>query len=687
MPWASVVLTPGGNVEQTATLNQAGYLRTENGRFKAGLFQKLGGWEKFVDAVFGGTPKSLWAWLDLNAIKRLSVATTTGVTVVASGVLSDITPQTFQSDFAPDFSTTIGSRIVEIDDPNVNGITTDVVIELRTPIAVGGIILSGSYPVVEIVGASTYRIEAQTEALSTEANGGVVPEFNTTTGSSIVGVDLVGHDQTDGNEVVFPIATPVGGLTVLGKYVVTDIVDGDTFEINASEAASSNASADMNGGDAQIIYYIALGPAPSGIGYGVGPYGEGGYGKGTSGTGVQTGTPLGAVDWTQDNWGEILIATPQGGGIYYWQPGTGFQNLSIIPEGPLYNAGAFVSMAQQQIIAYGSTVNAREAGGIGAYQDPLLVKWSDIGDFFEWDQLPENFARQYRIPTGSKCVGGAASKNRNLIWTDLDLHAFVYNGGDSVYTPNRVGSNCGLIGVHAWAQQADTVYWMGVGNFFSYAGSGVTPIPCSVWDAVFQDLHPDHQHKTVAASNSDFTELWWFYPSLLGGGTLDKFAKYNVIESTWDNGSMDRCAWIDRSVLGNPIGASSAGILYSHEKGFDDDGNPLMPVFETGDFYIDEGEDFVFIDEIFPDFKWGLHGGSETAQIRVTLLCRDFPGDTVREYGPFVTGKATPSINPAASDGTRIRTKQVALRVDSIDVGSFWRLGKVRFRYSPDGRR
>jgi hypothetical protein len=688
MPRGEVVLVPGANVERTPTLNQTGYLRTAMGRFKDGLFQKLGGWTKYFSGAFPGTVKSLWAWQDLNQIKWLSVASTTAVTVVATGVPQVITPQVLQSDFTPDFSTTNGSNSVEVVDPNISGLTTDVVVEFRTPISVGGLILSGTYSIATITGADSYTIEAGANATATVANGGAVPEFVTTTGSATVAVNLNDHGQTRGNIVVFPVATSVGGVTVQGKYTVTAVNSVNQFTITASTAATSNATVSMNAGDARINYHIALGPTASGVGYGVGGYGEGAYGKGTSSTGVQTGTPITADDWTQDNWGEILIACPKSMGIYYWQPGTGYQNLALIPNGPLFNDGAFISMAQQQVIAWGSSIDARIGGGIGIYQDPLLVQWSTIGDFFDWEPRADNFARNLRIPTGSRCVGGGATKNRNLIWTDLDVYTLNFNSGDSVYTPNRVGSNCGLIGMHAWAQYADTVYWMGVGNFFSYSGSGVAPLECPIWDAVFQDINPTYQHRVVAGSNGDFSEIWFWYPSLASNGELDKGVKYNVTQGTWDFDIPPRCAWVDRSVLGNPIGASNAGIVYSHESGFDDDGNPITPIMETGDFYLSEGQDFCFIDEVWPDFKWGPFGGSETAQIQVTLLCRDEPGEDYREYGPFVVNKSSPFISPFDSDGiTRPRARQAALRVSSIDVGSFWRLGKIRFRYAVDGRR
>jgi hypothetical protein len=764
MPRADVILKPGANVEQTPTLNQAAYLRTLYGRFKAGLFQKLGGWTKYVDGSFAGTIKSLWGWQDLNTIKRLSVATTTSVTVVTSGTLTDITPQVLETDGPPVISTTAADATVSITDANTSGLTTDDWVYFRTPVSVGGIILSGIYQIATITGATSYTIEAQADATATRANlaisaitnanpgvvtytgadniangdliyiygvsgmtqvngfvftvanlnvgantfelsgvdttaygvytangtisFAIVPEFTTTNGSATVAVRLADHAQVVGGTVVFDLATVVGGVTIQGKYTVTSVTSADIFNITANAAATSAATAMMNSGDVGLSYYIALGPLGGGVGYGLNDYGEGPYGLGGAGSGVQTGDLLQATDWTQDNWGEILLACPEGGAIYYWQPGSGFQNLGIIGAGPFYNDGMFISMAQQQVIAWGSSIDARTAGGIGIYQDPLLIQWSDIGNFFQWTPAAANFARNFRVPTGSKCRAGAAGKNRNLVWTDLDLYAGTFNGSQSVYSWNRVGSNCGIIGKHAWAQQADTAYWMGVGNFFSYAGSGVQPVPCDVWDAVFQNLHPDYQHRSVAGSNSDFTEIWFFYPSLTGGGALDKAVKYNVIERTWDFDLPPRCAWLDRSVLGNPLGATAGGLVYKHESGYDDDNVPINSLLETGDFYIDDGREFVFIDQIIPDFSWGVYGGSQTAQILVTLLVRnpEDPSEQI-EYGPYVCSQSTPEISPSNPDGTRPRAQQIAMRIESVDTGSFWRLGKVRFRYSPDGRR
>jgi hypothetical protein len=691
MPWGTVKLIPGSNSELTPTYNRAGYVHTALGRFKAGVFQKIGGWLKFFNGVISGVPKALHAWQDLNEVKRLAVGSTTTVTVLTpAGLPTIITPQTLDTDPSLDFTTTMGSATVEIvDDQLTDSLTLDVSVYFRVPVSIGGIVLSGLYQITRITGADSYEIEALTAATATEANAGTVPEFTTTSGSASINVELVDHGQIVGNIVVFDEPTTVGGVIVQGKYTVTTVVDADNFTITGGSSASSNDTVMMNSGDAGFTYYIALGPLPAGVGFGLGGYGDGGYGLGTSGTGVQTGTPITATDWTLDNWGEILFACPERGGIYYWQPNTGFQNLKLIGTGPLFNKGMFASMGQQQIIAFGSSIDARIGGGIGIYRDPLLLQWCDVGNFLTWMPTAANFARNYRIGTGSEIIAGAATKNRNLIWTDLGVWSMVWNGSQSAYSINNVGGNCGIVGMHAWCVSGDTVFWMGKGNFFAYAGSGVQPVPCTVWDDVFQDLDTTNQHKCQAGSNTDFTEVWFFYPSIQDGtGECSRFAKYNTVEQTWDIGPMARAAWIDRSVLGNPIAITPSGIIYYHEMGNDDDNNALVPEMLTGDFMIDEGEDFAFIDEIIPDFRWGLKNGtSQDAQINITLYVRDNPGEEAREYGPFLVTKDSPSFCPASAiDFTRPRGRLAQLEVSSSDVGSFWRLGAVRFRYAPDGR-
>jgi len=245
-----------------------------------------------------------------------------------------------------------------------------------------------------------------------------------------------------------------------------------------------------------------------------------GYGLGGGAGPDMTGTPIQATDWTLDNWGELLIATPESGGLYYWGPNSGFTNMSLVVDAQIHSTGSFVSQAQQQIIVYGASVNAWDPttqnsgiAGIGIYQDPMLIQWSDLGNFFQWVADITTQAGNFRVPLGSKLVGACATKNRNLFWTDLDLWSGSYVNQPGIYQHNPVGTRCGLIGKHAFTQFADAVYWMGQNNFFVYAGAGVTVIPCSVWDKVFQDLDA----TWLGQRTRDAFELALRQPNALGG--------------------------------------------------------------------------------------------------------------------------------------------------------------------------
>jgi hypothetical protein len=682
MPFGGVKLIPGINVERTPTANEAGYAASQLIRWRDGLAQKMGGWANFYPLAVGGVPRALHAWQDLNQTNRLAVGTTTELDVITGSNLKSITPQTLLSDFPPDFTTTLGSPVVEIDDPNISTVTAFDSVFFNTPISVGGIILSGLYPIETVTGTTSYTVRAATNATAAVANGGAVPEFTTTSGSANVSVAFEDHGLSTvapENTIVFPIPTAGNGVTIEGLYAVGTVTSVDAFVIPSSTQATASGSFDMNGGDAQLLYYISLGPPPAGVGFGIGGYGLGGFGTGVAQT-VQQGTPITAEDWTLNNWGQLLLACPKDGGIYYWDPTGGFNNVSLISSGPIFNRGMFVSTSAQILIAFGSTVTQQ----IGVLQDPMLVQWSDSGNFFDWTPSEDNLARNFRIPIGSKIIAGMAVSNQNLIWTDLDLWVMNFIGFPNVYGFNKIGAGAGACSMHSVQQLRGGVYWMGRSNFYRYAGSGVEVVPCSVWDFVYQNLNTDFIENVRAMPNTGFNEVGYFFPTLASvGGECDAYVKQNITEpgQPWDYGYLPRSAWIDQNVFGPPIGAVPGGVIYQHETGYDAAGNPLSWSYTTGFFRIAEGEDYAFVDQWRPDFKFGEFGQAQTAQIQITFNVVNFPGDTPVQHGPYTVTQATQFLS------TRFQGGLISMTVAGSDLGSFSRLGYVRYRYSPQGRR
>jgi len=317
-------------------------------------------------------------------------------------------------------------------------------------------------------------------------------------------------------------------------------------------------------------------------------------------------------------------------------------------------------------------------------QDLLIVRWSNAGDYTNWIVSNLTTAGSFRIPTGSFIIGGIQCPVFGLISTDLDVWTMTYVGGLIIFNFNRVGTGCGWLSSHACGVLAGNPYWIGTNNFFTLSQNGVNPMPCTVWDWVFQNLSPSlaNRRKTRVAVNSAFNEIAWFFCSASTLGEPDSYAKVHIEgqEYEWDYGTLSRTAWIDVSVLGMPIGAGNTGQLYQHENGNAITGAGL-PTFRSGWFTIAEGMELPFIDFIIPDFIWGTFAGSKDATVVITFFGTDALGAPPFTYGPFTVNQATPYIN------CRIRNKFLSVQVQSNASSEFWRLGRVRFRMAHSGRR
>lgn len=681
MPFTTTRLKPGVNAEFSQIQNQSAYSTSQLGRFKAGLFQKIGGWVNYISSTVSGVPRALHAWEDLNQNGWLGVATTNVLDVVENATtLISISPQTFTTNVTPNFSTIMGSAIVTIIDSGLTATPTVLDnITLLTPVSIGGLILVANYQIATVLSSTSYTIVAASNATSSVSNAGSVPLYTTTSGSATVQVTLNNHNLTVGQTYVDPIGTTVGGVTILGGYTVTVIIDVNSFDIAATQQATSSTTGSMNGGKARIVYGITLGALATGTPYGFGPYGSGPYGGTGSPGAIQTGSAISAMNWTLDNWGQDLIACPINGNIYYWSPTGALTTATPIPGAPLYNSGIFVSAQFQILIAYGSTPIS---SGIGLQQDPLFVRWSDQGNFLSWTPTATNQAGGQRLYSGSKIIAGYGGPTLDLLWTDLDVWAMNYVGEPFIYGFNKIGDNCGIVGPHAFATLSGQVFWMGQSNFFVTNGNGVSVVPCTVWDYIFQNLDQNNVSKCVAWSNTPFDEVWFFFPSMSGGiGECDSYVKYCTVEQTWDFGTLQRSAAIDQSVLGNPIAVTRFGNIYLHETGYDNAGTAINPYMQTGFFALGEAEDYAFVDRIYPDMRWGTYSGPQTATVLITLYSTNYPGDTPTTYGPYTVTQATEFVP------VRIRGRYLSMRVESIDIGSFWRIAGIKYRFAISGRR
>lgn len=489
---------------------------------------------------------------------------------------------------------------------------------------------------------SNLRLELYTAGLIhniTPVIESTTASFTATIGSQIVTVHDVANMATAGEEIaVVSVALP--GFTLAGYYTVVTILGPDDFTIDSGIPATGNGNVPA----AAIIYFLAPGPVSS-----------------------TSSVPL--RNWYLDNFGENLVAVPTNGALYQWTPPYVGNAATLVATAPTINAGMFVAMPQAQVIMLGS-----ETGGV---QDPLLIRWSDIGDYTNFTAASTNQAGSYRLSRGSRIVGGLQAPQLTLVWTDLDLWAMQYIQPPFIYGFNIIAENCGLIAPKAMGILGTSVLWMSLRGFFIMDGGGVRPLPCSVWDQVFQNLDLDNADKSFAAVDSPFNEVFFFYPSLSGSGEIDSYVKVNMLENVWDYGPLVRTAWTDVSVFGMPIAVDGSGLLQQHEQGYNNNASAMTGVFaETGFIDIADGQDFIYIDQLIPDMKW--QGNSPS--IQWTVYTTIYPGGTVATHGPFTVTPTTTFIS------LRARARQIAHKIQCDTLGTWFRWGAPRHRGAPSGR-
>lgn len=635
------------------------------------------------DSVYFMTPISVNGIIlsGLYSCKRNPASPASSYILSASNIIGvpTLATATGTGGAVPTFTSTVSPSTPTITVTFANhGYSVGSTFSVQVSTTVGGVVIYGDYIVTSVPSASTFTIAASSApnaAATVAMNGGnaraiyyIGQQSLPPVGYGANGYGYFGYGNnvdssaSTGRQYTGTTVSTIGGVTTVTIPTLwVNIPVGTTVRDTATPTANT--------------FTVTASTA------------------GTNSTFTFTGTPTGTTfnvfqwgfvmpnlddpDWSLDNWGEYLIASPHMGEIFFWQPAQNDGHLTVIPNAPLINEGFFVAMPERQIVAYGSTFTG--------FQDPMLVRWCDIGNFTSWVGTVVNQAGSYRIPKGSKIVGGIQGPQQGLLWTDLGLWSMQYVNLPLVYSFNEIASGCGLVGRKAAGTMSGIVYWMSQSQFFRLSGNGVEPVECPIWDVIFQDIDANYWENVRCAPNSRFGEVSWYYPTIGSGGVPTKYVKYNTLLNQWDYGTLTRTAWIDQSVNGAPIGAGEDYIIYQHESSSTDGTlynagtEPMNSWFQTGYFSIQEGDLKTFVDQVWPDMKWGLYDQSQNATVTITFYTADYPGDTPKTYSYTVT-QGTQFVTP------RLRARLVSIRVESNDLNSFWRLGNIRYRYQPDGK-
>ena len=256
------------------------------------------------------------------------------------------------------------------------------------------------------------------------------------------------------------------------------------------------------------------------------------------------------------------------------------------------------------------------------------------------------------------------TRGQVLILTTMDAHSMAYQGPPFVYGFNRVGSYCGIVSRKAAVSVEPGVIWMGGRGFHLYAGGSVQDVPCDVGDYLFGNINRGQQSKIYAVPNTQYGEIWWFYPSV-GSNENDSYAVYSYREGHWAVGSLARTAGIDAGIFRAPIWFDADGIAYNHETGPAPAG---LAWCETGPVTIGDG--VMAVVGLIPDER-------TQGDVEATFRSRLWPNGDEATHGPYPMGRPS---------SVRFTGRQVTMRLTG-DRAAEWRVGVMKLDARPRGMR
>jgi hypothetical protein len=165
-----IKFSPGVNREGTGYSAAGGWWETQWVRFRQGLPEKIGGWQRLSTETYLGVCRSLTQWALLSGEVYTGVGTNLKYYIEAGGLYFDITPIRSTVTLNNPFDTTNTSTTVTVHD-TAHGANDGDFVTFSGAAAVGGLDLNDEYQLT-YVDADTYTITAASAATSTVTGGG-----------------------------------------------------------------------------------------------------------------------------------------------------------------------------------------------------------------------------------------------------------------------------------------------------------------------------------------------------------------------------------------------------------------------------------------------------------------------------------------------------------------------------------
>ena len=553
MPLQKLELRPGVNRESTTYANEGGFFAGDKIRFRSGFAEKLGGWINYSPGnTYIGIARSMWNWITHIGSNLLAFGTNSKYYVENGGVFHDITPLASSLTLTQNpFTTTSGSYLVTVTQTaNVTTIGTYVTFSgVSNSGVVNGINLDGNFEIVAVPSADTYVIVAPTTATSSGSGGGslVISNLEVPAGNAVYSA-AVGWGAPPWGSGGWGSASAVG---IPMRIWSQDNLDEDLIFAYRQGSVYWWTQNVTTYPRAQLLSTVANGIVKTA----------------TTATAASGATVLTVADPTGINPGAVVSGSGIVSGTYVTTAYDGSSSVTISQATtatlsisavdfsysgravPVQVLQVFVSSVGNFAICLGGT--PYDPTDFNPPFDPMLVRWSDTDNPYEWVPATTNQAGEQHLSNGSSLQAVIDTRQEILIWSDSALYSMQYLGPPYVWGFNLLMDNISISSQNCIITVNNVTYWMGVDKFYMYSGR-VETLPCSLRQFVFTNINKNQIAQIVAGTNEGYNEVWWFYPSK-NSQVNDSYVIYNHLERIWYYGSMNRTAWLDSPLRQYPM--------------------------------------------------------------------------------------------------------------------------------------
>ena len=627
MTLIKVQVTPGVDKQSTEYGAEGRWTNTDNVRFRYGLPEKIGGWEKVTSDALVGAARGIITWFSLDGDQYAITGTNKKLYVYQNGAWSDITPIRSTGDAITQFATTASSSNVSVTDAAHGAIEGDFVTitsaTAPTSSSITASELQGEFEIQSVTSTSVYVITSKgTEGGTGRTGGSATAEYQINTNPA---VSILGYGWGAG---------PWGGVsggpgwgTSRASLAAPNSVQLDSGKWSLDNWGEDVLAQQLNGG----LYYWDTSASTSTVQ----------RAEDTTVSAAPTSSRFMMVSGTDRHvicFGTettIGTATTRDDMFIRW---CDQENVNDWAPAATNTAGTQRLTAGSKLVS-----SKRSRGAVLIWTDTALYQMQLIGAPFTF-----GFS-QLGSACGACGLHATVESNGRAFWMGTDSF-FMFDGSvqkipcsieDFVFKDIDPASQKDTFA--ALNTEFNECTW-----FYPSSGSSVI--------------------DRLATYN--YAEKVWYNGTLSRSSWADK-GVYQYPYATEYNAT-DSTATIT-TITGLTDGRS---FMHSQENGNNADGSAMSSEIKSGEFVIPQaGERLMSIRRFIPDFK-NLSG-----TVNVELDFKLYPASSTVTNGPFAVTTSTTKVD------TRARGRQGAIKITSSELNATWRYGTYRADVQQDGMR